>query len=215
MSLTERHNEVYDDNDILYRLIVIRIDIGTRQLLISVSKDTLLKVWDIDTQQCIQTIVGHRCEIWSVTTIGVTATDVRGETATDLSTPNSLSYTVITGSSDDQLRGYTVNTSLLSANTNEVEKEEENILTYIGSISTACGTDKVVRLCTNPSDHNTLAAQSTGKVIEVNVCLYTFSPLICIPLYFPSYFPSLFSLIFPLISPYFRLSFSIFGPRLK
>ena len=167
-------------DEILYRLIVIRIDIGTRQLLISVSKDTLLKVWDIDTQQCIQTIVGHRCEIWSVTTIGVTATDVRGETATDLSTPNA-SYTVITGSSDDQLRGYTVNTSLLGASTNEVEKEEENILTYIGSISTACGADKVVRLCTNPSDHNTLAAQSTGKVIEVNI-FSTSTSLTYIPL---------------------------------
>lgn len=33
--------------------------------VISSSKDSLLKVWDIDTQHCIQTVVGHPSEIWS------------------------------------------------------------------------------------------------------------------------------------------------------
>ena len=27
---------------------------------------SLCQVWDISTQHCIQTIVGHRCEIWSL-----------------------------------------------------------------------------------------------------------------------------------------------------
>ena len=35
-------------------------------LIVSVSKDTLMKVWDVVTQHCIQTIVGHRCELWSL-----------------------------------------------------------------------------------------------------------------------------------------------------
>jgi WD40 repeat protein len=34
--------------------------------LVSVSKDTLMKVWDLSSQYCVQTIVGHRCEIWSL-----------------------------------------------------------------------------------------------------------------------------------------------------
>lgn len=34
--------------------------------VVSSSKDTLLKVWDLKTQHCIQTLVGHRCEIWSL-----------------------------------------------------------------------------------------------------------------------------------------------------
>lgn len=59
---------------------------GSQQLVVSVSKDTLMKVWDLDTVCCIQTIVGHRCEIWSLAI-----------------TPNS---NVITGSSDQLLRGY-------------------------------------------------------------------------------------------------------------
>ena len=33
--------------------------------LISSSKDTFLKVWDLETQHCVQTVVGHRSEVWS------------------------------------------------------------------------------------------------------------------------------------------------------
>eukprot|EP00398_MALV-I-01_sp_L67-1_P000291 gene291-163_t len=34
--------------------------------LVSASKDHLIKVWDIATQMCIQTIADHRAEVWSV-----------------------------------------------------------------------------------------------------------------------------------------------------
>lgn len=33
--------------------------------LVSSSKDTFLKVWDLQTQHCVQTVIGHRSEIWS------------------------------------------------------------------------------------------------------------------------------------------------------
>jgi U3 small nucleolar RNA-associated protein 12 len=36
-----------------------------RRYLISSSKDTLLKVWELETQHCVQTLVGHRSEVWS------------------------------------------------------------------------------------------------------------------------------------------------------
>jgi WD40 repeat protein len=42
------------------------VERNSQKLLVSVSKDTLLKVWDVATQHCIQTIVGHRCEIYSL-----------------------------------------------------------------------------------------------------------------------------------------------------
>lgn len=32
----------------------------------SCSKDTFLKVWDLQTQHCVQTVIGHRSEIWSL-----------------------------------------------------------------------------------------------------------------------------------------------------
>ena len=33
--------------------------------LVSSSKDTFLKVWDLALQHCVQTVVGHRSEVWS------------------------------------------------------------------------------------------------------------------------------------------------------
>lgn len=37
----------------------------TSWLLISSSKDTFLKLWDLSTQHCVQTVVAHRVEVWS------------------------------------------------------------------------------------------------------------------------------------------------------
>src|SRR5258706_2788868 len=34
--------------------------------VLTASKDTFLKLWDLSTQHCIQTIVGHRSEVWSL-----------------------------------------------------------------------------------------------------------------------------------------------------
>ena len=34
--------------------------------LLTSSKDTFLKLWDLSTQHCIQTVVAHRSEIWSL-----------------------------------------------------------------------------------------------------------------------------------------------------
>jgi WD40 repeat protein len=33
--------------------------------LVTSSKDTFVKVWDLQTQHCVQTVVGHRSEVWS------------------------------------------------------------------------------------------------------------------------------------------------------
>ena len=39
---------------------------GGRLLLVSGSKDTLVKVWDLSVRSCLQTIVGARTEVWSL-----------------------------------------------------------------------------------------------------------------------------------------------------
>ena len=40
-------------------------DVDTPTHLISSSKDTFIKIWDLEAQFCIDTIVGHRAEVWS------------------------------------------------------------------------------------------------------------------------------------------------------
>lgn len=39
----------------------------TQNVLISGSKDSLVKFWDLDTQHCFKTLIGHRTEVWSLT----------------------------------------------------------------------------------------------------------------------------------------------------
>lgn len=34
--------------------------------LVTCAKDTFVKLWDLTTQHCIQTIVAHRSEVWSL-----------------------------------------------------------------------------------------------------------------------------------------------------
>ena len=34
--------------------------------IITSSKDTFVKLWDLSTQHCIQTIVAHRAEVWTL-----------------------------------------------------------------------------------------------------------------------------------------------------
>jgi U3 small nucleolar RNA-associated protein 12 len=34
--------------------------------VVSGSKDGFVKVWELKTQHCVQTIVGHRAEVWSL-----------------------------------------------------------------------------------------------------------------------------------------------------
>ena len=50
----------------LSNLIVTDIVCLSKNIIMSSSKDTLMKVWDLDTQHCIQTVVGHRSEVWSI-----------------------------------------------------------------------------------------------------------------------------------------------------
>jgi U3 small nucleolar RNA-associated protein 12 len=63
----------------------------SRNLLLTSSKDTLIKMWDLETHHCIQTLVGHRGEVWSM--------DV-----------NQAQTRLITGSSDNRIRVWSLDT---------------------------------------------------------------------------------------------------------
>lgn len=127
---------------------------GNQQLIVSVSKDTLLKVWDIETQYCIQTIVGHRCEIWSLAI--------------------SKSKMIVTGCSDELIRGYRIrsNDSVIDGE-NEVKdvllSDDETVLEYYGCIRRSMSSgngDRCVGLYFN-SSNSLLGVQSSGKVVDI------------------------------------------------
>jgi U3 small nucleolar RNA-associated protein 12 len=62
--------------------------------ILSGSKDTFLKLWDLTTQHCVQTVVAHRMEIWSL----------------DLDSEQSLLFT---GSGEGELKAWKIDHSAL------------------------------------------------------------------------------------------------------
>lgn len=41
-------------------------DTSSVDFLLTSSKDTLVKLWDLSTQHCVQTIVAHPSEVWTL-----------------------------------------------------------------------------------------------------------------------------------------------------
>lgn len=85
--------------------------------LVSVSKDALGKVWDLSTQHCVQTLTGHRSEVWSVS---VSADGTR----------------ILTGAADRQLRVWAVGSQA---------EDGEGVATYMGSVLRE-GTDRCLSI---------------------------------------------------------------------
>lgn len=74
-------------NDAVTAVLVVSRDDGN--VIISASKDGLMKVYDITTQHCLQTVVGHHAEIWAMAY-------------------DPTENLVLTGSVDAEIRGFVV-----------------------------------------------------------------------------------------------------------
>ncbi|KAI8582054.1 hypothetical protein K450DRAFT_228806 [Umbelopsis ramanniana AG] len=74
--------------------------------VLSSSKDTLLKLWDLSTQHCRETVVGHRTEVWSFAI-------------------NGKKDIIISGSSEQPLKVWKLDWSVLTQSLEELEAEEQ------------------------------------------------------------------------------------------
>ena len=126
------------------------------QYLVSTSKDTLLKVWNLSSHHCVQTIVGHRGEIWCLaTTFAPISADV-------------ASFIAVTGSADDMLRAYKVKDVV----DNHVEEamqnsDDEEILEYFGSVKLDGG-EKCTALCFSNNGYSLVALSGpSSKTLEL------------------------------------------------
>ncbi|CAJ0919354.1 3716_t:CDS:10 [Entrophospora sp. SA101] len=116
--------------------------------LISSSKDTLLKLWDLSTQHCMETIVAHRSEIWNF----------------DISQDESL---LVTGGDDNELKIWTIDHELLTKGSESKESKDSEVkrsIKFYGSV-TRQSKDRVVTLAFHPK-LNLLGVQGAGKIIE-------------------------------------------------
>ena len=73
--------------------------------LLTGSKDTFLKLWDLSTQHCIQTIVAHRSEVWTL----------------DLNPEQEL---VFTGSGEGEMKAWKIDHEALAGGLRETESGE-------------------------------------------------------------------------------------------
>lgn len=135
---------------------MVFLDSGKK--LVSSSKDKFLRVWDLETQYCMQIIGGHHSEIWSI--------DI-----------DPAERYLVSGSSDQELRFYLINLqSDVSASLPEISgTETENgellhhnkweLLKHFGDIPRQSN-HRVATVRFNKSG-NLLACQIAGKIVDV------------------------------------------------
>lgn len=133
---------------------VVFVNSGKR--LVSSSKDKFLRVWDLDTQHCMQIVSGHHSEIWSI----------------DID-PNER-Y-LVSGSADRELRFYTIKHDSVDGQTINEENTFGNVdssiqnkwevLRHFGEIQRQ-NKDRVATVQFNKSG-NLLACQVAGKTVEI------------------------------------------------
>ena len=77
--------------------------------VVTASKDSLLKVWDLSTQHCVQTTIAHRSEVWSL----------------DINPDKTL---IFTGSSEGEVKVWRIDSEALSEGLKEDESGEVVLL---------------------------------------------------------------------------------------
>ncbi|KAG6837545.1 hypothetical protein H0H93_007726 [Arthromyces matolae] len=116
-------------------------------LLLTSSKDTFMKLWDLSTQHCIQTVVAHRSEVW---TMAVNLTQ-------DL---------VFTGSSEGELRAWRIDHDALAEGLHETDSGEISKVIHPVSSLPLASRHRVSQVSFHPSQ-SFLAVQSHDRSVEI------------------------------------------------
>lgn len=156
--------------------------------LISTSKDTLIKVWDLTVQHSVETIVGHQSEIWSAAMLTTPSTDLapsskplESDQLTGVSdeSQSCMNVTLVTGSADAPLKVWRLDWNLLHQKSGKILNGAENAetlepdnsspsqssLVCVGEVA-RLGRERVGMLQFDPSGRY-LACQSVDKTVEL------------------------------------------------
>ncbi|KAG6902304.1 hypothetical protein C0995_001914 [Termitomyces sp. Mi166 len=116
-------------------------------LLLTSSKDTFLKLWELSTQHCIQTVVAHRSEVWTV----------------DVNPEQNL---VFTGSSEGELKAWRIDHDALASGLQETESGEVSRMIHPLSSLPLASRHRVSQVAFHPSQPF-LAVQSHDRSVEI------------------------------------------------
>jgi U3 small nucleolar RNA-associated protein 12 len=160
-------------------------DLNRRQsLLVTSSKDTMLKVWDLITRRCLQTVIGIRSEVWGMCVVPSSSDGFPED------------QRIVAAAADNQLRFWTVGSGSKGKQEGIIDKEmessrllndassssssassisginadissdlDEHILTSMGGITRQ--TQERSSQVRSTEDGNHLAVQCSGKTVEV------------------------------------------------
>ncbi|KIK30585.1 hypothetical protein PISMIDRAFT_639068 [Pisolithus microcarpus 441] len=116
-------------------------------ILLTVSKDTLMKVWDLSTQHCMQTVVAHRAEIWS------------------MAVSPDQNY-LFTGSNDGDLKAWRINYEAMAGGLRESESGEIDKIIHLTASLPLALHHRVSHVLFHPSQPY-FAVQSHERSVEV------------------------------------------------
>ncbi|KAJ8086500.1 beta transducin [Marasmius tenuissimus] len=115
--------------------------------LLTTSKDTFIKLWDLSTQHCMQTVVAHRSDIWSL----------------DIDIDQNL---IFTGSGDGEVKAWKIDRDIISGGLRETDTGE--VAKAIKAISSLPLSSKhrISQISFHPT-HPFLAVQSHDRSVEI------------------------------------------------
>ncbi|KAF9482498.1 WD-repeat-containing protein [Pholiota conissans] len=116
-------------------------------LLLTTSKDTFMKLWDLSTQHCVQTIVAHRSEIWSMAV-------------------NQEQNLIFTGSGEGDLKAWKMDRNVLTEGLKETENGEISKMIHALSPLPLASKHRVSQIKFHPSEPY-LAVQSHDRSVEI------------------------------------------------
>jgi len=127
--------------------------------LVSTSKDTLLKLWDLPTQHCISTVVAHRTQVWSLTTF------------VDPSTGNVL---ILTGGGEGESKAWVIDARVLEEGRMDTVQGENGgpmriikpLVEGLLPLATLSHSQRIAQIQYHPEE-NLIAVQTTERTIEI------------------------------------------------
>ncbi|KAI0939760.1 hypothetical protein AcW1_004680 [Taiwanofungus camphoratus] len=120
---------------------------STPSYLLSSSKDTFLKLWDLGIQHCIQTVVAHRSEIWTM----------------DVDSEHNLMFT---GSGEGELKAWRVDHEALAQGLRENEMGEVTKIIHPVTTLPLSSSHRVSQITFHPIKPY-LAVQSHDRSVEI------------------------------------------------
>ncbi|KAL0949715.1 hypothetical protein HGRIS_009754 [Hohenbuehelia grisea] len=116
-------------------------------VLLSSAKDTFLKLWDLSTQHCVQTIVAHRSEVWTM----------------DVDPEQNL---IFTGSGEGEMKAWRIDHESIVAGLKETDSGEVAKMIYPVTTIPLSSNHRVAQITFHPTQPY-LAVQSHDRTVEL------------------------------------------------